>query len=775
MRTPLLALAAIALVSRRLRRWRRRRRRLAAGARRPGPARAGPERRRGARGPRPRLPRLRDQEHDARVRRRPGGQRRGRRPGRPSLAFRPTRARTRSCSSTRTTGVRASPPPSSRRRRCARPCCSRRATTSRRPPHDALDKLQPKGADQAGGAQVIRIGDVAEPDDLKATDVKAGNPAATAQAIDKLQAAAAKKPSRRRRDRLRRPPRLRHARRGLGGQVGRPRAVDGRATRSRPRRARRSQSHKKPDIYVLGPEAVISEAVVSQLRRLGSVKRVGGPDPVTNAIAFARFTDGSFGWGVTDPGHGLVIASSAPHARRGGRRAAVGVRHVRPAAAAPGGRGAPPGAPGLPARHPARLRQGPGPRGLQSRLADGRRVGDLRGRPVAHRHPPRDPARRHRRRLSTHGRSRAARAPAPAAPGHRRRRAPADGRLDAALRAAAAQPHPAADRRPARRATRRGRWASRRSCGSSSSGTAARPAARASRTASGRCRRSATSSATGARRAVRSAFPPLRGQFRGTIHPRATALRVSARCGHVTRNDLGHPTAAQAVHDGRRPATAPSAPASGASRAGGARQRRAMHDPRPPGPSRPRRPPRRVRRPVVLRIREDLRDQHGRAPPAAPLRHAARARPGRAWRPGGRRGDRAARRDDLTRVGREIRRRRTRVPWMRAGIFLAYWPWFSPEEQVELAVLADELGLDSVWISEAWGQDAVSVLGCSPARRSGSRSAPGCSRSPPARRPPPRWPRPRSTSSPAAASGSASASPGRRSPRAGTACRSSGP
>jgi F420-dependent oxidoreductase-like protein len=48
---------------------------------------------------------------------------------------------------------------------------------------------------------------------------------------------------------------------------------------------------------------------------------------------------------------------------------------------------------------------------------------------------------------------------------------------------------------------------------------------------------------------------------------------------------------------------------------------------------------------------------------------------------------------------------------MRAGLFLAYWPWFTPQEQVELAVLADELGLDSVWISEAWGQDAVSVLG----------------------------------------------------------------
>jgi F420-dependent oxidoreductase-like protein len=48
---------------------------------------------------------------------------------------------------------------------------------------------------------------------------------------------------------------------------------------------------------------------------------------------------------------------------------------------------------------------------------------------------------------------------------------------------------------------------------------------------------------------------------------------------------------------------------------------------------------------------------------------------------------------------------------MRAGAFLAYWPWFTPAEQVELAVLADRLGLDSVWVAEAWGQDAVSVLG----------------------------------------------------------------
>ena len=52
-----------------------------------------------------------------------------------------------------------------------------------------------------------------------------------------------------------------------------------------------------------------------------------------------------------------------------------------------------------------------------------------------------------------------------------------------------------------------------------------------------------------------------------------------------------------------------------------------------------------------------------------------------------------------------------RIPGVRIGLFLAYWPWLSFEEQVELAKLGDREGLDSVWVSEAWGQDAVSVLG----------------------------------------------------------------
>jgi hypothetical protein len=40
------------------------------------------------------------------------------------------------------------------------------------------------------------------------------------------------------------------------------------------------------------------------------VRRIAGDDPAENAIAVARYQDGAFGWGVVDPGHGLVIASA---------------------------------------------------------------------------------------------------------------------------------------------------------------------------------------------------------------------------------------------------------------------------------------------------------------------------------------------------------------------------------------------------------------------------------------------------------------------------------
>lgn len=64
-------------------------------------------------------------------------------------------------------------------------------------------------------------------------------------------------------------------------------------------------------VYVLGPPSVISPAVVAELGKLATgVKRISGETPAENAVAFARYADGDFGWNVDGPGHGFVIARS---------------------------------------------------------------------------------------------------------------------------------------------------------------------------------------------------------------------------------------------------------------------------------------------------------------------------------------------------------------------------------------------------------------------------------------------------------------------------------
>ncbi|HJX33162.1 MAG TPA: cell wall-binding repeat-containing protein, partial [Solirubrobacterales bacterium] len=69
--------------------------------------------------------------------------------------------------------------------------------------------------------------------------------------------------------------------------------------------------HPKAPVYVLGPSSAISSGVVRQIAKIDSqVHRVSGEDPVTNAIALARYANGGFGWNVNDPGHGFVVARS---------------------------------------------------------------------------------------------------------------------------------------------------------------------------------------------------------------------------------------------------------------------------------------------------------------------------------------------------------------------------------------------------------------------------------------------------------------------------------
>src|SRR4051812_8953525 len=173
----------------------------------------------------------------------------------------------------------------------------------------ALDALQPTGSKEAGGAQVIRVGTTAPVEGYKTTDVAPASPAALAAAVDRLHTAAAGSPAGdvgiasadRPEDAM--PPARWAAKSGDPVLWVTKDAVP-------PETAAAIKTHRRPGIYVLGPADAVSDAVLTQLGKLGKVKRIAGADPVTNAIAFARYRDGAFGWGITDPGHGLAFANT---------------------------------------------------------------------------------------------------------------------------------------------------------------------------------------------------------------------------------------------------------------------------------------------------------------------------------------------------------------------------------------------------------------------------------------------------------------------------------
>lgn len=74
-----------------------------------------------------------------------------------------------------------------------------------------------------------------------------------------------------------------------------------------------AQREGSAQIYVLGPEEIINQSVVSELEEYGDVVRIEGENAVSQSIEMASFkdTDTGFGWGITEPGHGLVFASTA--------------------------------------------------------------------------------------------------------------------------------------------------------------------------------------------------------------------------------------------------------------------------------------------------------------------------------------------------------------------------------------------------------------------------------------------------------------------------------
>jgi ell wall binding domain 2 (CWB2) len=174
---------------------------------------------------------------------------------------------------------------------------------------EALKALQPTGAKSPSGAQLVRVGNVARPPGLRTSEIAGRDPFALAHAIDAFQTAARGSPSGRVIVVSADAPAFAMPAAAWAAKAGDPVLFVRRDEVPAETRAA-LQAHDQPHIYVLGPPSIVSAATLNELRRLGTVKRIGADDPTDNAIAFARYADPDFGWGVVDPGHGLVFARS---------------------------------------------------------------------------------------------------------------------------------------------------------------------------------------------------------------------------------------------------------------------------------------------------------------------------------------------------------------------------------------------------------------------------------------------------------------------------------
>ena len=176
---------------------------------------------------------------------------------------------------------------------------------------DTLRRLNPKGSDLAKDAQVIRIGDEpARPSGFKPAIIKGKDPFERAATIDRFFSSRKGKPSASvvvasgEQPAYAMPAAAWAARSGDSVLLTRKNVLPEPTVEA-------IKEHSRPNIFVLGPPSVIAPKVEKELRKLGKVTRIDGPTPVENAIEFARFERGRFGWGVTVPGYNLTLAATS--------------------------------------------------------------------------------------------------------------------------------------------------------------------------------------------------------------------------------------------------------------------------------------------------------------------------------------------------------------------------------------------------------------------------------------------------------------------------------
>ena len=174
-----------------------------------------------------------------------------------------------------------------------------------------LKRLSPKGSDLSDGAQVIPVGPrLPVPKGMRAKPLRGGDPYATAAAVDNFWSVVRGRPSGTVVVASGEQPGYAMPAAGWAARAGDP-VLFAKRDALPPPTAKALRAHEKPRIFILGPETVIGPRVEKALRLLGRVRRIQGRTPPENAVEFARYRLGKFGWGIRGPGYNFALANAS--------------------------------------------------------------------------------------------------------------------------------------------------------------------------------------------------------------------------------------------------------------------------------------------------------------------------------------------------------------------------------------------------------------------------------------------------------------------------------
>ena len=174
----------------------------------------------------------------------------------------------------------------------------------------ALRALAPRGSAATDDRQAFQIGAAGKPGGLRTLGVGGGNPAEVAAEVDRLRGRLSGSEPEHILVVSSDEPEFAMPAAAWAARSGDPVLFVTRKSVPKPT-LDALKGHEDVPVYVLGPSSVVPKKVFDAINEAApGTKRVAGPDPVESAIAFARFTDGTFGWNINDPGHGFVIENT---------------------------------------------------------------------------------------------------------------------------------------------------------------------------------------------------------------------------------------------------------------------------------------------------------------------------------------------------------------------------------------------------------------------------------------------------------------------------------